>query len=443
MIELINTSLLFPHPQNPRKDVGDVSELADSIKANGVYQNLTVIKGGAGVPSGQDGYTVIIGHRRLAASKLAGIEDLPCSVVEMDEKQQVATMLLENMQRSDLTIYEQAQGFQMMLDLGETQDTISEKTGFSKSTIRHRIKLLELDQAEFKKSQERVVSMADYIELEKIKDPNLKNEALKEIGTNNFKWKVNNLVEREKRENDKKRYVDFFHEIGIEELKETSNWFNRETLFSCSISNPLSKEDKDKIKKLLDKHKEIYYYYNGYGGIYVVGKAKTNTKKSKKEIKRDEILNQIRQLEDQAKKSRKKFVMDYSGKKTHLPRLLKEFLERLTSAGYIYGGQIIEFLSLDIDKNNEEINVFETEEFLRLSNYKPHKLILIYLYLTTEQSFYFHNYDGTYKENEKANKWYETLEFCGYVVSDEERQLINGTHKLFSEAAALEENKNE
>lgn len=51
MIELINTSLLFPHPQNPRKDVGDVSELADSIKANGVYQNLTVTKGGAGVPN--------------------------------------------------------------------------------------------------------------------------------------------------------------------------------------------------------------------------------------------------------------------------------------------------------------------------------------------------------------------------------------------------------
>ena len=241
MIELINTSLLFPHPQNPRKDVGDVSELADSIKANGVYQNLTVTKGGAGVPNGQDGYTVIIGHRRLAASKLAGIENLPCSIVEMDEKQQVATMLLENMQRTDLTIYEQAQGFQMMLDLGETQDTISEKTGFSKSTIRHRIKLLELDQEQFKKSQERVVSMADYIELEKIKDPNLKNEALKEIGTNNFKWKVNNLVEREKRENDKKRYVDFFNKIGIEKLGEDKNWLYRENLFSCSISKPLPK----------------------------------------------------------------------------------------------------------------------------------------------------------------------------------------------------------
>lgn len=55
-------------------------------------------------------------------------------------------MLLENMQRSDLTVYEQAQGFQMMLDLGESISDISEKTGFSETTVRRRVKLLELDQ---------------------------------------------------------------------------------------------------------------------------------------------------------------------------------------------------------------------------------------------------------------------------------------------------------
>lgn len=108
-MEMISTERLYPHPRNPRQDVGDISELVDSIKRNGIYQNLTVIKGGAGVPEGADGYTVIIGHRRLAASKAAGLTELPCSVVEMDEREQVATMLLENMQRQDLTFWEQAQ----------------------------------------------------------------------------------------------------------------------------------------------------------------------------------------------------------------------------------------------------------------------------------------------------------------------------------------------
>lgn len=166
---LIPIDALKPHPDNPRKDVGDVAELAESIKANGIFQNLTVIPDG-------DSYMVVIGHRRLAAAKLAGLKELPCMVVEMDKKEQISTMLLENMQRNDLTVYEQAQGFQMMLDLGETESDIAEKTGFSKTTVRHRLKLLELDPEEFRKSQERQPSMADYIELEKLTDPKLKKK---------------------------------------------------------------------------------------------------------------------------------------------------------------------------------------------------------------------------------------------------------------------------
>ena len=188
-------SKIYPHPDNPRKDVGDVSELAESIKANGIFQNLTVVGGGKGAPTADD-YTVIIGHRRLSAAKQAGLKQVPCMVVEMDEREQAATMLLENMQRSDLTIYEQAQGFQMMLDLGETQDGIAEKTGFSKSTIRHRLKLLELDPEEFAKAQERQATFSDYIELEKLKNPESKTEALKAIGTSSFKYTIERLITR-------------------------------------------------------------------------------------------------------------------------------------------------------------------------------------------------------------------------------------------------------
>lgn len=114
MISNINTTKLNPHPENPRRDLGDLTELAESIKRQGVLQNLTVIA------DGTDKYTVVIGHRRLAAARLAGIETVPCVVSDMDEAQQIRTMLSENMQRSDLTIYEQAQGFQMMLDLGDS-----------------------------------------------------------------------------------------------------------------------------------------------------------------------------------------------------------------------------------------------------------------------------------------------------------------------------------
>ena len=163
----IEISQIYPHPDNPRKDLGDLTELVESIKKNGIMQNLTVIPGHwltddeiamlvkiyQENPDEEtrvllnkkwidEGYTLIIGHRRHAASKLAGVRELPCRIIEgMTEKEQVSTMLEENMQRNDLTIYEQAQGFQMMLDLGETEQGIAEKTGFSRSTIRHRLNI--------------------------------------------------------------------------------------------------------------------------------------------------------------------------------------------------------------------------------------------------------------------------------------------------------------
>lgn len=133
----IDISQLHPHPDNPRKDLGDLQELSDSIKAKGVLQNLTVVRGHTlshdewkalndeydKKPSeelrvqinrkrSEDDYTVIIGHRRTAAAILAGLTKLPCIITEMTPAEQVQTMLLENMQRSDLTVYEQAQGFQ-------------------------------------------------------------------------------------------------------------------------------------------------------------------------------------------------------------------------------------------------------------------------------------------------------------------------------------------
>lgn len=202
---------LHPHPKNPRKELGDLTELADSIKANGIYQNLTVIRGHwmtqeewADVsarykenPSEElqqlmsskwldSEYTVVIGHRRRGASKLAGLTHLPCVVVEMTPKEQLQTMLLENMQRSDLTVYEQAQGFQLMIDMGDTVENIVEKTGFSKTTVKRRLKMAELDPNTLKEVSSRQLSLGDFDRLAQIENIDERNECLKHIGTANF-----------------------------------------------------------------------------------------------------------------------------------------------------------------------------------------------------------------------------------------------------------------
>ena len=118
-ITMIPICQLLHHPENPRKDLGDLTELAESIKQNGIMQNLTVVQVDDGL------YNVVIGNRRMAAAEMAGLEEVPCVISEMDYKTQVATMLMENMQRQDLTVFEQAQGFQMMMDLGYTANGAS------------------------------------------------------------------------------------------------------------------------------------------------------------------------------------------------------------------------------------------------------------------------------------------------------------------------------
>ena len=82
-------------------DLGDLTELAESIRVNGVLQNLTVVPADGKAPGK---YYVVIGNRRLEASMIAGVMELPCVVSDMDQKTQVATMLEENMQSADLTV---------------------------------------------------------------------------------------------------------------------------------------------------------------------------------------------------------------------------------------------------------------------------------------------------------------------------------------------------
>lgn len=142
-------------------------------------------------------YTIIIGHRRAAAAQQAGLYELPCAIVEMDEREQMQTMMIENMQRSDLTVYEQAQGFQMMMDFGQTVEQISDKSGFSQSTIRRRIKLLELNRDSFKKAEKRGATLSDFAQLDKIEDLEARNRVLETLGTQNFNRAMQDALEQQ------------------------------------------------------------------------------------------------------------------------------------------------------------------------------------------------------------------------------------------------------
>lgn len=265
-LQMIAVDKLHPHPQNPRKVIGDVTELAESIKANGILQNLTVVPNNDNWDDKSD-FTVVIGHRRLAAAKQAGLTELPCAVVEMTEKEQLSTMLTENMQRSDLTVYEQAKGFQMLIDLGDSVAEVVEKTGFKESTVRRRLKLAELDEESFKDSQLRQPTLADYERLNQIKNIDARNELLKSIGTNNFDNLLYSAVKKQETDEGKEKIEKLCLEHGMIKAQEHDEIpDNYEYAGVFAFNDLIGKDFADGRKR--------YFYFAYYGSnIYIYAEA--------------------------------------------------------------------------------------------------------------------------------------------------------------------------
>lgn len=133
----IDISRLHPHPANPRHDLGDTTELAASIRTNGLLSLISVVPD----PDHEGDYRIIAGHRRHKASIDAGLDSLPCMILTLDEREQREAMLTENTQREQLTVIEEAQAIQGLLDLGATQADTAAKLGRSTTWVGQRAKI--------------------------------------------------------------------------------------------------------------------------------------------------------------------------------------------------------------------------------------------------------------------------------------------------------------
>lgn len=156
----LHVAQLAIHPKNVRVDVGNVVDLANSISAQGILQTLTVAP-----HVDRFGYfTIIAGHRRHAAAKLANLDVLPCVIREdLDtEPKQLEAMLVENTQRTDLTIMEEARGFQALFEFpGYNAKTVAKSVGRSQKFVKDRAKLTELPQGAIAKLENHQMTLED------------------------------------------------------------------------------------------------------------------------------------------------------------------------------------------------------------------------------------------------------------------------------------------
>jgi ParB family chromosome partitioning protein len=120
-----------PNPEQPRSEFGDLTELTESIKEKGVLEPLLVRKDAEGAK-----YMIIAGERRWRASKAAGLKEVPCIEMDLDEQGVAEIALIENLQRKDLTVWEEADGLKALADkFGYKHDQIAQKISKSRSTV--------------------------------------------------------------------------------------------------------------------------------------------------------------------------------------------------------------------------------------------------------------------------------------------------------------------
>lgn len=264
----IPVSKIEPHPQNPRKDLGDLTELCDSIQRNGIMQNLTVVP----LDDDMNRFRCVIGHRRLAAAKKVGLFAVPATIAEdMDEREQLATMIAENMQRADLTIPEQVGAVQLMLDLGEDLEQIVERTGLAKSTIRQRAKIAGLtDNATLTKAWEHGVTLVQIERIAKIKDPQ-RRAALWEKSTGKyFDREIDAALNEEETEEFEKRVRKLLEDAGVQQVPDGDVTDDRWVQNIARYNEPKTVAE---IKSRYNDPNATYYYTFGYGSFSIYVKS--------------------------------------------------------------------------------------------------------------------------------------------------------------------------
>ena len=470
-IELISIDRLHPHPDNPRKNLGDLTELVAAIKAKGILQNLTVVPYYSTQHQRimQGLYTVIIGHRRMAAAKLAGLTEVPCVIAEMTPQEQFETMMVENIQRSDLTVYEQAEGFQLMLDMGATVDQVAQKVGLSETTVRNRAKLTKLDKEKFKKAESRGATMTDFLKLNTIKDEARRNEVLEHIGTENFNQRLKAALKKEQDEAwlaetiEAFRHADWCEELTAEQKVELKD--------KISYQHNYGAWNKRVIARPEDADQYLYFFFVSKDQVDLYREIKKTAEPeiSPAEQRRREVAEDIDYLMAECddmnqdfRDLRDDFITEFDRFDRHREEIIafavKAFMFRdvpfYSAVLKIDREELAGMLNIGYDEKSKKIDQEALNRELRI---QPERVLLYMAYLLLEdgnRSWTVRCYDNRvrtylpkYKEDKQLDLLYECLRSLGYDFSTAEQRAAGGLVPQYSEAAKLvddyeEESKN-
>lgn len=168
---------IYPNPDQPRSEFGDLSELTESIREKGVLEPLLV------KPDGQGRFMIIAGERRWRSSKLAGLADVPCIEMDLDAQGVAEIALIENLQRKDLNIWEEADGLAALASkFGYTQEEIAKKISKSRSTVTELMTIAGLpDEIRVRARDANLTSKSTLLEIARQFDDNAMHQFLDQL----------------------------------------------------------------------------------------------------------------------------------------------------------------------------------------------------------------------------------------------------------------------
>ncbi len=174
----IDIDRIKPNPFQPRREIAPdkIDELAKSIEASGLIQPIVVRRAGTA-------YQLVVGERRYLACKKLGWKKISAAVKTLTDNDMAATALIENLQRENLNIVEEANGYvRLMKNFGLTQDDLAKKLGKSQSTIANKVRLLKLPEAVIQKVQDYNLSERHARALLKLNSEKQQLKMIEEIG---------------------------------------------------------------------------------------------------------------------------------------------------------------------------------------------------------------------------------------------------------------------
>ncbi|MGD2085246.1 MAG: ParB/RepB/Spo0J family partition protein [Candidatus Aminicenantes bacterium] len=201
VIRNIPIDKLTANVHQPRKDFGDLAELADSIKEKGILEPVLIRpKNGK--------FEIVAGERRFRAAQIAGLSEIPCIEHDIAENEALEISIIENIQRKDLNVYEQAFSIKSFADIyGYTHQDIAQKIGKSRVTVTELLRITDLPEEILERCMELKINSKTFLqELVKLESSEQMKEMLENYSEEPFsrdKIKEKRKAQKEKKPADK------------------------------------------------------------------------------------------------------------------------------------------------------------------------------------------------------------------------------------------------